>query len=602
MQIERTAVFGYTGNIMKSNTDLQIPTIRFSFLALGFIVLAWSAYAFAAMGAFSYGAIVAISVGSVAAAILAIRWLATESVPARIIFVLAMVYTVALLSTATPSVFSGRDQGSIAEAAIELSESGRFGHAYPVTQTFFSLYGPGKALNFPGFFYENDGSLVSQFPKSYIAWVGMFHSSFGLGGLTIGNGVLLVLSFLSLFMLVRTLADEIAAMGATLIAATSFLPSWFAKFTLTENLGLFLFLALSLFVVLFFLNPRRSHFLSAVLTAILLAVTRIEGLPILALTLALLFLTKRGESFPFTRLIPVRWATLLTTAIVLLADFFGNMTRYVSIVKAVSRTVSESGSAPLGSTSLELFSDMASFWELFSSYGLLLPLLLGLVGIVILAIQRNRIALIPAVLALPTFLYLVDPNISADHPWMLRRLLFSVWPAMVISCSAGIHALTGDTADGKRKALVTAAVVCLAGIVPTASVFTFSENPALLEETHRLADTIGSDDLVLIDRTASGDPYAIIAGPLRFLYGKNAVYFFNSADYAKIPLRQYRHTYLLSPADEFERWSGLSASLSPVKTFSFTAVRLGPLPLEESRFPDKTSVTTNSILFRLDPL
>lgn len=587
---------------MKSHTDPQEAPVRFSFVALGIIVLAWAAYAFAAAGAFSIGATVAISVGGVATAILSLRWLATESALARIVFLITIAYAVALLSTTAPSVFSGRDQGSIAEAAIELSERGRFGHAYPVTETFFGLYGPGKALNFPGFFYGKDGSLVSQFPKSYIAWVGMFHSSFGLDGLTIGNGVLLVLSLLSLFILVRTLADETAAMGATLIAAASFLPSWFAKFTLTENLGLFLFLSLSLSVVLFFRNPRRLHFLSAILTATLLAVTRIEGLPILALTLASLFLAKPGTSFPFTSRPFVRWATLAGTAAILLADFFGNVSRYVSIAKAVSRTVSVSGPTPLGTAHAGLLSGMASFWELFYSYGLLFPILLGLAGIVVLAIRKNRIALIPTILALPTFLYLVDPNISADHPWMLRRLLFSVWPALVISFSVAIHTLTGDTADGKKKVIAAAIVVCLAGIIPTASVFTFTENPALLEETRRLADSIGPDDLVLIDRTASGDPYAMIAGPLRFLHGKNAVYFFNPADYENLSKERYRNIYVLSPVNGFERWSSLSVSLSPVDTFPFTTERLGPLPLDESRFPDKTNVTTDSILFRLDPL
>ncbi|NTV55232.1 MAG: hypothetical protein HGA16_01895, partial [Candidatus Moranbacteria bacterium] len=117
-----------------------------------------------------------------------------------------------------------------------------------------------------------------------------------------------------------------------------------------------------------------------------------------------------------------------------------------------------------------------------------------------------------------------------------------------------------------------------------------------------LADAVGPRDLILVDREATGDPYAIPAGPLRFLFGKNAAYFFNPDDFAKIPKDRYDHIYLLAPVDGFERWSSLPASFSLISVYSFETERLGPLPLDDPTFPDTTSATTDSLLFSLDPL
>jgi hypothetical protein len=590
---------------MRQGTDFHEATVRYSLVALGFVVFLWSAYAFAAAGVFSNTTTMSLAlVASVAIAIFLFRWLALESLVARIIFLLAIACAAILLTGAAPSIFSGRDQGSIAEAAIELSENGRFAFSSSSTDTFYALYGRGKALNFPGFFYAADGSLHSQFPGSYIAWVGLFHSLFGPSGLIMGNGILLILSLLTIFVLVRNLADEVAASGAFLVAATSFIPAWFAKFTLTENLGLFLFLLLALAIVLFLRSPRRMLFLTALLSAVLLAVTRIEGLLILVIAVGLLFASKPAKSFAFSRSVLTRSATLFGIISVLILDFLGNVTRYASIAKALLRTASDpsSASAPWSDVS-DLITGAIELWKLFLPYGLLLTILLGLGGIAVLLVKKDRIGIIPALLAFPTFLYLVDPNISSDHPWMLRRLMFSVWPALLVTFSVASASLfSTKDALGRKIVIAIMALVAVAGAVPTISVLGFSENRKLLEETRRLADAVGPRDLILVDREATGDPYAIPAGPLRFLFGKNAAYFFNPDDFAKIQKDRYDHIYLLAPVDGFEKWSSLKASFSLISVYSFETERLGPLPLDDPTFPDKTSTTTDSLLFSLDPL
>lgn len=590
---------------MKRDTDVYGLTVRFSLVTIVFVIFFWCTYALAVAGFFTHAVIRTLFIfGSIGATAAMARWFAKETVTARILFVLVIGYVAFLLSGTAPSVFSGRDQGSIAEAAIELANTGHLSFSVPASESFFPLYGTGKALNFPGFFYDRNGSLHSQFPVSYISLVAAFYTVFGLSALVAVNGVLLALSFLTIFILVRWLTDETYAAGSALLAVASFLPGWFARFTLTENLGLFLFLSLSLSVTLFLKSPRRSDLVSSIAIGILFAVTRVEGLAILAIASGLLFLSETGKTFAFSRSGSVRRSIFVGTMLVLACDFFINITRYTSIAKAVFRTDSTiSDMPPLASGLAGRFADTVSFWNLLLPYGLFFPIALGLVGVVVLIVRKRLLATVPALLALPTFLYLVDPNISADHPWMLRRLSFSVWPALLVSFSAAVYAITSDKGiTAKKIALSAMGIVALTGIVPTVSTFRFFENPDLLGETRRLADSVGPDDLILVDRSATGDPYAIPAGPLRFLYGRNAVYFFNPDDFAKIPKDRYDHVYLLAPIDGFDAWSDLPASFTLMSVFSFRTERLGPLPLVDHRFPDRTVVTTDSLLFSLDPL
>ncbi|QQS20632.1 MAG: hypothetical protein IPL87_03615 [Candidatus Moraniibacteriota bacterium] len=98
-----------------------------------------------------------------------------------------LAFSISFISS--PTVFSGRDQGSYANAAIRLVETESLQSRSLVSDTFFSLYGPGKALNFPGFFYTSEGALTSQFPLGSIVWFGLNFSLFGVSGFSVANSL-----------------------------------------------------------------------------------------------------------------------------------------------------------------------------------------------------------------------------------------------------------------------------------------------------------------------------------------------------------------------------------------------------------------------------
>ncbi len=599
MQIEKSCRLRYTP-YMEHDDQRLMQAARFSFFAFGFLLFWWSTYFLAVAGFFSPRLLMLFAViMGVGAFMSARKWITKENLSAKIVLVLAILYSVSLMYFAEPTVFSGRDQGSISEAAFELVRTGSLSFSHPASGTFSAIYGKGQALHFPGFFYAEDGSLLTQFPLGYTSWLAAFTAFFGIDGFRVGNGILLSLSILSIFILVRTLTGERYAIGATAIFAASFLPSWFVKFTLTENAALFLFLFLSLNLILFLRENRASFFLGAYFSALLLAVTRIEGIWALGIALGILFLSRQGREFVAPRKTFFRTAPLLFALTVLLINFSANLPFYTVMAKALLKNLSS-----LSGTDMAALGDSAgtsfALWKLFATYGLLPIFVLGFAGIVFLLRKRRFVPLIPALLALPTFLYFVDPNITHDHPWMLRRFLPFAFPALLLSGTFALFVLTEKRA---RIGNVTAIGICLFVLllaIPTSvRVFPFADNRGFLGTTAEIAPLVGAHDLLLMDRDTTGDHFSIPSGPLRFLHGKNAAYFFNPEDYAKMAKDGYEHIYLLTPLGSFEKWEGMPVSFEFVSAFTFSTEQLETLPLRNIGFPSIRHMEQDAVLFEL---
>lgn len=546
--------------------------------------------------------VAAILIG-VASLFLVGKRLLRETLATRAVFALATAVAVPLLVGTEPFLFSGRDQGSIAEAAIELAENAGLRFSYPVTETFFGIYGPGKALNFPGFHYTSAGDLITQFPVGTVATYGAAVSIGGAEGLVVLNGLLLVISLFGIFLVARELADERLAVLATVVASVSFLPLWSARLTLSENIFLPVFLATSFALIRFLDKGDRTSFAAAFLSGAFLPFIRIEGLFAFSATLAVLALSPRGRALARENLL--RFRALPGLAALLLAGtaVLSNVPLYRSILKALigDRLTAAGTETALSSPSVFPVIDL---WQIFLGYGLFLPFLLGLAGIAVLAFRKNFRALVPTFLALPAFLFLADPNITPDHPWMLRRFLFSLWPTLLIAIPAALHAVAPvPTRRGKGLiAPVTFLIVVLFSLPATATLLRTEEYAGLDGTTGEIAALIGDDDLLLVDRDAVSDPFAIPAGPLRFLHGKNAVYFFNPADYEKIGEENYSGIYLLGPSDAPARWMETDACPVPVAEIPFTYPRTERLPIDDASLPRMEAVSGTAMLFRIDPL
>jgi hypothetical protein len=580
--------------------------IRFAAVGTGFLIFGWFCYLLSAEGVFFrpfiiMGAVLfAVGIGRALW-----RWSKLPSKSARIAILLSVSLATIVASMTEPTIFSGRDQGSIATAAMELSRHGSIAFSSKASDAFFSIYGPGQALNFPGFFYTDTGALTTQFPLGYIAWLGGFFSLFGIAGLTIANAVLLALSLLSIFFFIRYFQGDAFAFLGLALAGLSFLPTWFAKFTLSENLALFLFVFLVLNLALFLREGFRIAFMNVILASGLLALTRIEGLIILPIALGLLYRSGSGKALVKENPLRHRTFPLASLAIILIINLSISLPFYRTIAKALYKNIASLGN---GGGATEHAGNLFALWGAFFSYGLAPIFILGFVGIAFLAREKRWLPLLPAVLALPSFLYFLDPAITLDHPWMLRRFLPTLWPTLLICGVLGL-ALVFHSKEYALKQLPLRKKFLLFAVVATlflsqAPAFSkylpFAEGRGLPEQVSMVASSIGENDLLLVDRTSTGDPFAMPTGPLASLFGKNAVYFLNASDFAKLPPHAFGHIYLLAPTERKDTWSAsLGKELSLVKPILFSGSKLDSLPITETQLPEKIRVTKESALFEI---
>lgn len=520
----------------------------------------------------------------------------------RFVFTALLLYATFIGYVSEPTIFSGRDQGSIAEAAIRLAQNQQLAFSTPASTAFFEIYGPGTALNFPGFAYTKEGDLITQFPLGYIAWLGAFISLFGVSGIILGNALLLFLFLFTLYGLLRFFVRPLYASLGLILAATSFLPIWFSKMTLTENMSVFLFTLLALSLTLFLREGKFIFYAGALGTAVLFSFVRLEGLAFFGITLGILLLNAHARSIWKT----YPWKSIVLPGIVFLffflRNFFLNLPYYKiagkGLLKFTDRAIDGAAYASTG------------IGAAFFLYGLLILFIVGVFGFFIFWKKRGFLCFVPMLLALPTFFYFFSPNITPDHPWMLRRFLFSIFPTLVFSATLAIAFLSPENNSSKpsvQKKHVLFSVLLFCGLFffqyPAWSKYlTFAEARGLTAQISAFSQEFSERDLILVDRFATGDGFMMLSGPAQFLFGKNAVYFFNPYDLERLDTSRFERVYLLVPEEDFPRYATVFGErLTLEKTITFSLERLEPLSLRTGtlRLPQKITSTTRNILFRI---
>lgn len=476
---------------------------------------------------------------------------------------------------ATPTIFSGRDQGSFSEAAIRLVQNHHFTFSSLASVEFFKIYGPGKALNFPGFNYTQDGLLLTQFPPGYASWLAVFYYFFGLNGLIIANGAVLFVFFLTFYALSRQFLSSRATPVAFLMALTAFVFSWFLKFTLSENLALMLVWFGIYAFVIFTENKNRFYFVASFLSFGLLLFSRIEALAFLGvITLVLLFKYRDWKYLIFVVLGKKAFLVILSVLLVYIFHASTNSEIYIALIKSLFKPLASLKQDVLHTGGLTM---LAYVLKIFALYAFLGFLIFALVGIAYLLKKRKFEILLPFLIVLPAFFYLIQPSITPDHPWMLRRFVFAVIPALIFYTAWFLDRFL-------IKNILFYSCSCaliMANLAVSVPYLSFSPDKNLLSQIEKLSDNFTPDDLILIDREATGDGWSMMAGPISFLYGKQAVYFFNPSDLDKIDKSKFSKIYFVIPDDnlKFYEKSDLLKRLAPQKDYG---IRNNFLPADTS--------------------
>lgn len=545
----------------------------FTIFVLFWIGLGWLGLALSLLGIF-YNAILAsyIFIGG----ILLVYLISFNKAKIEINHRFFLVFLLSLLSVfifslyTVPSIFSGRDQGALSEAAIQLSQNHKLTFSFDAEKEFFKIYGPGQALNFPGFNYTQKGELSTQFPLGYISWLAIFYSIFGLNGFVVANSIAFIIFIFSFYLVARYYLRSSSAIMAILLIITSFVFSWFFKFTLSENIALMLTWFGIYEFVMFTKNRHRFYLLASLFSFAMLVFTRVEALGFLTVIIAILLIRYKDWKYLVFVVVGKKILLLLGGFTLLYAFNLAIDTQsYMSMLKGILSPFIALGSGLKDYSSAGSVSFFATFFyviKVLFSYAIFNFILFGIVGFIYLWKHKRFEILIPFLIVLPSFVYLIHPSISTDHPWMLRRFVFSVIPVSILYSVWFL-----DWFFTKRTYFyIFTSLMLAANLIVFMPYLAISPNKNLLPQIKTISDNFNSSDLILVDRDATGDGWSMMTGPLNFLYGKQAVYFFNPKDLNKINLKRFDSVYFIIPNDkiDFYKKGGIFARLTPIKNYN----------------------------------
>lgn len=500
-----------------------------------------------------------------------------------------------------PTVFSGRDQGSLSEAAMQLSQKHKLEFSFPAEKEFFRIYGTGKALNFPGFDYTEEGNLITRFPLGYISWLAAYICVFGIKGLIIANAVSLLFFLAAFYLLATHFLKNSAALAAILFILTSFAFSWFFKFTLSENLTLMLLWLGILAFYNFIKNKDRFYLAFSFLNLGFLLFVRIEAVFFLFSALIILFFIAKKQKKSIFEFIGKKIAMLLfIIGILYLFSLAIDFSFFKGLAKDSARSFfQEKNKTFSGNLLAEAFFSI----KVLFNYAVLSYLIFGLAGILYLFKKKNFEFLIPFLIVSPSFIYLFDPHISNDHPWMLRRFIFSIIPAAILYGTFFMSKFL------KNKILFFSlcSILIAANLLIFIPFISFKPNDNLLPQIKELSANFKDSDLILIDREATGDPFSMMSGPMNFIFQKQAVYFFNPSDLDKINRQNFSNVYLIIPDKNLEFYdkNGLSARLTAQKDYKIEMSVLDVITNSEIDLktsvilPEKKTLTTSGKIYLL---
>jgi hypothetical protein len=133
---------------------------------------------------------------------------------------------------------------------------------------------------------------------------------------------------------------------------------------------------------------------------------------------------------------------------------------------------------------------------------------------------------------------------------MFRRYAFAAFPLLIFYSIYIINKFFYH----KVFLYLTLIVLILANVVISARFIDLSENKELLPQVEKMSQQFGPQDLILVDRLASGSGFSLLSEPLANLYHKNAVYFFNADDLSSIDESRYVSIYLIAPLPDQKPW------------------------------------------------
>ncbi|NQS90004.1 hypothetical protein HQ584_09465, partial [Patescibacteria group bacterium] len=419
--------------------------------------------------------------------------------------------------------FEGRDEGSYSNMAMHLVQNGNLVFEHEMLP-YLKNEGPAhQALNYPGFLIVGN-ELTTQFSPAYSVYLAVFYLFLGSTiGWWLANSLLILAGTMSFYLLLRLFLPRWVVVGSVALLLFQFNFLWFPRFTLSENLAFPLFTSLLLLISLIYFTSEkldkksiekfiyRHRFIVPALLSIciLFPLTRPEGWWILVAVLGLLvFRLKKiilsGGYWVLGKIILffILGSSFLTYVLWyqfpvykrLLKDWIewsGNKEQYLK----GSLSVWEKTESLLIAL-VPKIDKLTYFWKVELIYG---TLFFGATAILffwmVLIVRVKKSVVFPPqiisfgrmvfFLSIPFFIAFVSPQISSDHPWMLRRFMFAVIPVGIIGA---VIVLTYFAGKIKKHSFVIVALGLALMFIPSISASSYFLTIRANDERARVLD------------------------------------------------------------------------------------------------------------------
>lgn len=450
--------------------------------------------------------------------------------------------------------FSGRDEGSYANAAVYLAKQGSF-FTQPELLRYFQDEGSAhKALNYPGFVVKG-GQLFTQFSPAYSTSLAIFFVFCGtVFSFIWANGLLILGGTVAFYITLKFFLPKWSAVLAVILLLFNFTAIWFPRFTLSENLAFFINLNVLLFAFLALSTGRKKYIIALILLAILAPLVRPEGFWILLCGLLFAFFAFRSKLFEGSKAFFVKIGLSLAVGIGAISySVFLQWPVYLQLIKDfIKWPINKSNILRMGEAGgdfgwedlisiltniLPDFEKISYFFLMEIKYGILVFALILVFAIVHFVFKKRsdfyddqmRTIFWPIlIMALPYLAVLFSPQISQDHPWFLRRFFSLILPFGILMAAIFIYKAVNEEFKKRNYSayLLVSTLLILYSLPASAYFLTVKIDEGREEALYRTAEFFEKqkNPIVFLQRESSGDGWKMFSLPLNSLYGLEAVY------------------------------------------------------------------------------
>lgn len=503
--------------------------------------------------------------------------------------------------------FSGRDEGSYANAAVYLAKFHSLNFHLPILEHFNAVGAAHQSLNFPGFVIKN-GQLSSQFSPAYFVWLAPFYAiSNTVNSFPFANGILILGGGIGFYLLVRLFASRWVATAGLFALMFNFLFIWFPRFTFSENLAFFLFSNLVYFLYLFRQTNITSYLYPVIAILAVFPLARPEGWWLMAATVFLVAYWHKKELISISKekikiLAPMAFFGLLFSSLAIVSQFpiYKRLIRDWLKWPSTSNNYSEvmQGNVSVFNIQEIIGATLPSYEKFFYflrvewNYGILFFGMVSTVAVLLYFFYRGEnkfskkilnLVGIAAFLSFPFFGAFFSPQISSDHPWMLRRFFFVVLPCGVLASLIIILAWARRFSLKKSPVAIPfiLAVLLIPSVYASSYFLIFRTDTERREVLAKIAATYDQGDYLFLSREASGDGWHMWSEPLSSVYSKNSTYVYspqNVIDNKQLILERFnqgRKSYIILPENAYDFEHELSKTYDLIldKEFTFNNIQ-----------------------------